>query len=148
MVGVCLSKGCSGNWHLRLVLDEPGPVQFSFVHPTPPGTIQQFSTPSSTMVSVSRGENAASCIASPGTMVHAFGLLGNAANIMFVVHVMGTTAGKATHFSPPGKLTPAPPPLPPLGRWGSSEEEHLQQTLVNSFNIASFLFIPISSLDI
>ena len=44
-------------------------------------------------------------------MVDAGGLLVNAATIMFVVHVMGTTAGLPAHFSPTGMLGPVPPPL-------------------------------------
>ena len=46
-------------------------------------------------------------IASPGTMVNAGGLSGNAATVMFVVHTTGTAAGLAAPFSPPGMLAPA-----------------------------------------
>ena len=66
-------------------------------------------------------------IASPGTIVDAGGLLGNAATVMSVVHAMGTTAVLTAHFSPPGGITPAPPQ-----RGGGSEEEHLPQLFVNS----------------
>ena len=66
-------------------------------------------------------------------MVDAGGLLGNAATVMFVVHVMGTTTGLLAHFSPPGRLAPGPPPPPlPPQRRGGSEEEHLPQFSVYS----------------
>ena len=66
-------------------------------------------------------------------MADAGGLLGNAATVMFVIHVMGTTAGLTAHFSPSGGLAPAPaPPQLPPQRGAGSEEEHLPQLLVNS----------------
>ena len=64
-------------------------------------------------------------------MVDAGGLSGNAANVMFLVHAMGTAAGLPVHLSPPGMLASADPLQSPQ-REGGSEEEHLSQLIVNT----------------
>ena len=68
MVGVrpCLLKGCHSNCLIRLVQDEPGPVQFSTCQPLHP------------LWSLLAGATvSASNIASPVTIVNTSGLLGN-----------------------------------------------------------------------
>ena len=102
----CLSKGC-----LQQLAPQIGPgwtwtctIFICGPHPLWPLSLRQ---PLPLLWSLLAGVMVPSHIASPGTMVDAGGLSGNAATVMFVVHGTGTAAGLAVPFSSPGVLAPA-----------------------------------------